>query len=179
MSLSPLPFRRPARQQTAFPFGIKKCESLIGGIGSSTRVHAIRWSPQWSTSLENPNRWRNRRKRWIWGGEEGWWQTSPWQTAANKRACIRGFPASGLYGGCLKDNFIYGGLASLSIRSIDGSLRACNFLSRGKKGDDSSRRGDEIIDYGVGIGEREGENVFLWFGHYNLSKITRDEVGAK
>lgn len=99
---------------------------------------------------------------------------------ANKRACIReGFPASGLYGGCLKDNFIYGGLASLSIRSIDGSLRACNFLSRGKKGDDSSRRGDEIIDYGAGIGERERENVFLWFGHYNLSKITRDEVGAK
>lgn len=30
-----------------------------------------------------------------------------------------GFPASGLYGECLKDNFIYGGLASLSIPSID------------------------------------------------------------
>lgn len=36
---------------------VKKCESLIGGIGSFTRLLAIRWSPQFRSSIRPCETW--------------------------------------------------------------------------------------------------------------------------
>jgi len=78
---------------------VKKCESLIGGIGSFTRLLAIRWSPQFRSSIRP---WDVNRRNWR--------QPS--------LSAIMGFPAPGLYGKELWTTWYDWSIASSSLKRL-------------------------------------------------------------